>query len=117
MGDIEWSPIYGKVAFLNDILHFDAYLLGGAGVVNTEAASVVINEATNERRGLVPGLDLGLGARFVARDFLAVNLSLINTTYVDQPAGTSKGATQNLMTLNLGISVFFPFTSTGREAE
>ena len=117
MGDIEWSPIYGKVAFLNDILHFDAYLLGGVGVVNTEAASVVINEATGEKRGLVPGADLGIGARFVARDFLAVNLSLINTTYVDQPAGTSKGATQNLMTLNLGISVFFPFTSTGREAE
>jgi hypothetical protein len=85
MGDVEWSPLYGKVAFLNDILHFDAYLLGGL--------------------------------RFVARDFLAVNVALINTSYVDQPLNTSKGATQNIMTVNAGISVFFPLKSTGKEAE
>jgi hypothetical protein len=36
---------------------------------------------------------------------------------VDQPLNTSKGATQNIMTLNAGISIFFPLKSTGREAE
>jgi outer membrane beta-barrel protein len=110
MGDVEWSPLYGKVAFLNDILHFDAYLLGGMGVVNTEMSNV-------DGRGPNLAADLGLGLRFVARDFLAVNVALINTSYVDQPLNTSKGATQNIMTLNAGISVFFPLKSTGREAE
>jgi outer membrane beta-barrel protein len=110
MGDVEWSPLYGKVAFLNDILHFDAYLLGGMGVVNTQMSKV-------EGRGPNLAADLGLGVRFVARDFLAVNVALINTSYVDQPLNTSKGATQNMMTLNAGISFFFPLKSTGREAE
>jgi outer membrane beta-barrel protein len=110
MGDVEWSPLYGKVAFLNEILHFDAYLLGGMGVVNTEMSKV-------EGRGPSLAADLGMGVRFVARDFLAVNVALINTSYVDQPLNTTKGATQNMMTLNAGISIFFPLKSTGREAE
>ena len=108
MGDLEWSPLYGKVAIFNSILHVDAYILGGAGVVHTE---------TSAQRGLNPAVDLGLGMRFVVKDFVAVNVSLINTTYVDQPAGTTKGATQNLMMLGAGLSVFLPFQSTGREAE
>jgi outer membrane beta-barrel protein len=110
MGDVEWSPLYGKVAFLNDILHFDAYLLGGLGVMTTESS-------TASKVGFLPATDLGLGMRFVARDFFAVNVALVNTSYVDIPSFTSKGATQNLMTLNAGISIFFPLSSTGREAE
>jgi len=126
MGDLEWSPIYGKVAFLNSILHLDAYLLGGAGVVVTETSALPELGAQVPAGGSAEDLpkrgprlagDLGIGARFVAKDFLAVNVALINTTYVDQPRGTTKGATQNLMTLNAGISIFFPFSSTGREAE
>ena len=108
MGDLEWSPLYGKVAIFNSILHIDAYILGGAGVVQTD---------TSAQRGLNPAADLGVGMRFVAKDFLAVNVALINTTYVDQPAGTTKGAIQNLMMLGAGVSVFLPFQSTGREAE
>ncbi|MFY2557677.1 outer membrane beta-barrel domain-containing protein [Corallococcus terminator] len=110
MGDVEWSPLYGKVAFLNSILHFDGYLLAGAGVVKTETSSL-------PGRGLNPAADLGLGMRFVAQDFIAVNVALINTSYVDQPLGSSKGAIQNVMTLNAGISLFLPFRSTGRDAE
>ncbi|MDY7225381.1 outer membrane beta-barrel domain-containing protein [Hyalangium rubrum] len=110
MGDVEWSPLYGKVAFLNSILHFDGYLLGGLGAVRTETSAL-------PNRGLNVGADLGLGMRFVAKDFLAVNVALINTSYVDQPLGTSKGAIQNVMTINAGISLFFPLSSTGREAE
>jgi outer membrane beta-barrel protein len=107
---VEWSPLYGKVAFLNSILHFDAYLLGGLGIVYTETSAL-------PDRGPNVAADLGLGVRFVARDWLAVNVALINTSYVDQPLNSSKGATQNIMTLNAGISVFFPLKSTGREAE
>jgi outer membrane beta-barrel protein len=109
-GNVEWSPIYGKVAFLNSILHFDAYVLGGLGAVRTETSAL-------PGRGLNLAADLGLGVRFVTRDWLAVNVALINTSYVDQPLNSSKGATQNMLTLNAGVSVFLPFKSTGREAE
>lgn len=115
MGDVEWSPLYGKVSFLNSILHFDGYLLGGVGVVNTESSSVLQPDGT--KRGLHLGADLGLGMRFVAKDYLAVNVALINTSYVDQPVGSTKGSTQNVMTLNFGISLFLPLKSTGRESE
>lgn len=110
MGNVEWSPIYGKVAFMNSILHLDAYVLGGAGVVYTET-SVLPDRTVNI------AADLGFGLRFVVTDFLAVNAALINTTYVDQPAGTTKGALQNVMMVHAGMSIFFPFKSTYREAE
>ncbi len=110
LADVEWSPLYGKVAFLNSILHFDAYLLAGAGAVFTEASAA-------GNRGPSFAADVGLGLRFVTRDWLAVNVAVINTSFVDQPLGTSKGATQNIMTLNAGISIFLPLKSTGRESE
>jgi outer membrane beta-barrel protein len=111
MADVEWSPLYGKVAFLNSILHFDGYLVAGLGAVKTETPDLP------GRSPIKPGADLGAGMRFVAKDFLAVNVALINTSYVDQPLGTTKGALQNMMMLNAGISLFFPLSSTGREAE
>ncbi|MFT3709533.1 MAG: outer membrane beta-barrel domain-containing protein [Archangium sp.] len=108
MGDVEWSPLYGKVAFFNDILHLDGYLVGGGGVVYTETSAA-------PGRGVNPAFDLGLGFRFVVKDFAAVNVALVNTTYVDTPTGTTKGVVQNLMMVNAGISIFIPFKSTYRE--
>lgn len=107
LAGMEWSPIYGKVTVGNSILHFDAYLLGGAGVIVTETSGLPGR----------PGADVGGGMRFVAKDFLAVNVAVINTAYVDTPTGTTKGATQNVLTFNAGVSIFFPFRSTSREAE
>jgi len=110
MGDFEWSPVYGKVSFLNSILHFDAYLLTGLGVVRTETSNL-------PGRGLNPAGDIGIGIRFVAKDFLAVNVAVIDTFFIDQPSGTTQSVTQNLLMLNVGLSIFLPFRSTGREAE
>ena len=108
MADVQWSPVYGKIAVGNSILHFDGYLLAGAGVLSTE---------TSATRGLNVAADLGAGLRFVAKDFLAVNAGVVNTSYVDQPTGTLKAATQNILTLSAGVSVFLPLKSTGRESE
>jgi outer membrane beta-barrel protein len=110
MSDIEWSPIYGKVSIFNSILHFDAYVLTGLGAVKTETSS-------QPGRGLNVAVDLGIGARFVAKDYLAVNVALVDTAYNDQPTGTTKAAIQNLVMLYAGVSVFLPLKSTGREAE
>jgi outer membrane beta-barrel protein len=113
MADAEWSPIYGKVAIFNSILHFDGYLLAGGGVVFTEtSASLDPNKA-----GVKPAFDLGVGFRFITKDWLAVNVALVNTAYVDVPTGSTKGSTQNVMLVHAGVSIFFPFKSTFREAE
>lgn len=124
MGDLEWSPLYGKVAMFNSILHLDGYLIGGGGVVSTETSAVPLPGAPAQAdgsppapRGVSPAFDLGVGLRFVVKDFMAVNAALINTTYVDTPTGTTKGVTQNLMLVNLGVSIFIPFKSTYKEAE
>jgi outer membrane beta-barrel protein len=108
MGDIEWSPFYGKVAIFNSILHFDAYVVGGIGTVYTE---------TSNGRLPNPAADLGGGVRFQVFDYLAAGVSVINTAYVDQPLQTNKSTTQNVVGLYAGVSIFFPFRSTGREAE
>lgn len=117
MADLEWSPLYGKVSFLNSILHIDGYLLAGGGVVFTERTGTPDPANNDQPRPINPGFDLGLGLRFVAKDFVSVNLGLVNTTYVDTPRGTTKGVTQNLMMLTVGVSLFIPFKSTYREAE
>ena len=117
MLDVEWSPIYGKVAIFNSILHFDGYLLGGGGIVYTETSGVSDPSSAAIRGGLKPAFDLGLGFRFITKDWLAVNVALINTTYVDVPTGSAKGAMQNVMLVHAGVSIFFPFKSTFREAE
>ncbi len=124
MGDLEWSPLYGKVAMFNSILHLDGYLVGGGGVVYTETSAVALPGAPPQAdgspaapRGVSPAFDLGVGLRFVVKDFIAVNVALINTTYIDTPPGTTKGVTQNLMLVNVGLSIFFPFKSTYKEAE
>ena len=107
-GNFEWSPFYGKVAFMNTILHLDGYVTAGAGIMSTE---------TSGTTGLKPSFDIGGGLRFVVRDWVAVNGALINTTYVDTPAGTTKGSTNNLLAVYVGLSIFIPFKSTFRESE
>ena len=111
--DAEWSPLYGKVAIFNSILHFDGYLAAGAGVMFTETSF----STDPTRAGPKPAFDLGIGLRFVAKDFLAVNLGLIDTAYADIPTGTTKASLQNVMLLTAGVSIFLPFKSTYREAE
>ena len=64
-----------------------------------------------------PAFDLGIGLRFVTKDWLAVNVGLINTAYVDTPIGTTKSSLQNVMLVHAGLSIFFPLKSTFREAE
>jgi outer membrane beta-barrel protein len=108
MADLEWSPFYGKVAFSNSILQLDGFLVLGAGGVYTE---------TSPTEGIHPAFDIGGGLRFIVRDWVAVNAALINTTYVEAPAGTVKNIVQNAMMLHVGLSIFIPFRSTFQEAQ
>jgi len=113
MASVEWNPIYGKVAIFNSILHFDAGLIGGAGML--KAASY--KNATYGNMGFLPAFDIGFSMRVVAKDFLAINAAWVNTSYVDRPLGLKKSGIQNVQMLYAGVSIFFPFKSTWREAE
>jgi outer membrane beta-barrel protein len=119
LGDLEWSPIYGKATIFNSIFHFDLYLLAGLGVVWTETSATPVNslDPSGPKRGPSMAGEVGIGMRFIVLDWLSVNLALVDTSYADTPAGTSLGGLQNLFTINAGVSFFIPFKSTGRESE
>jgi len=119
LGAVEWSPIYGKATIFNNIIHFDGFILGGLGAVWSETSSTPLDtqNPSGPTRGPNIAGEFGIGLRFMTTDWFSVNLALIDTSYVDQPAGTNKGAIQNILALNLGVSFFFPFRSTGRESE
>jgi outer membrane beta-barrel protein len=119
LGAVEFSPIYGKATIFNSIIHFDGFLLGGLGAMWSDTSSTPLDSKnpSGPTRGPHIAAEFGIGLRFMTTDWLSVNLALIDTTYVDQPAGTNKGSIQNILALNAGISLFFPFRSTGRESE
>ena len=111
MASVEWNPIYGKVAIFNSILHFDAGLIGGAGMLKAK---------TYGDLGFLPAFDIGFNMRVVVKDFLAVNAAWVNTSYVDKPFGLEsriRSGIQNVQMIYAGVSIFFPFKSTWREAE
>jgi len=108
MASIEWSPIYAKASIFNSILHFDAGVIGGAGMMKA---------ATYGNLGFLPAFDVGFNMRVVVKDFLAVNAAWVNTSYVDKPYGLEKSGIQNIQMIYAGLSLFFPFKSTWREAE
>jgi len=119
LGAMEWSPIYGKATIFNTIIHFDGFLLAGLGALWSDTSSTPLdsNNPGKGTRGPNVAGEFGIGLRFMTTDWFAVNLALIDTSYVDQPAGTNKGSIQNILALNAGVSLFFPFRSTGRESE
>ena len=101
MADVEWTPVYGKLRFSDSILHLDGYLVGGLGTV--------------VGRGPEVAFEAGLGMRFIATQWLAINLAWLNTFYLDKPAGSSTPLIQNLMTANLGVSIFLPLSNRSPE--
>jgi outer membrane beta-barrel protein len=100
-----WSPIYGKVAFLDrHIVHFDVYLAAGFGLVWTAT--------TEPPRSEKPpfATDLGGGMRFYPKDWLALDLGLMATLYADRPQASLPATVQKVFAATFGVSFFFPTT-------
>ena len=123
--DLEWAPLYGKVAlFAENVLYFNMYgLAGPALVVYGPSAAVTV------------GGNLGLGFRFAINRWLAVRLELRDTLYnevgwpevvvrdadgrvVKKSDGTPQTeapqSLRNQLTAELGLSFFFPTTFAER---
>jgi outer membrane beta-barrel protein len=106
MVDGVWSPIYGKVAWLDrSIIHFDLFLTAGFGVVRSSTS-----EGNLDRKGLGPHVaaDVGAGLRFYPLEWLALEAGMMLTVYPDQPMETVPGTLQKVLTTNLGVSFFLP---------
>ncbi len=105
--DVLWSAFYGKAKLFNAIRHFDLYVVAGLGAVLSE---------TRKEDGLLLSTHIGLGSRFSLNDFLALDLSFIETVYTDRPHNNGgKGVVQHILSINLGLSVFIPFSFEYKE--
>jgi outer membrane beta-barrel protein len=105
--DVLWSAFYGKAKLFNAIRHFDLYVVGGLGAVLSE---------TREQDGPLLSVNIGLGSRFSLNDFLALDLSFIETVYTDRPHNNgNKGVVQHILSINFGLSVFIPFSFEYKE--
>ena len=103
MADLIWSPVYGKFSWLGkSIVHFDAYVIAGAGVAWTATSQAPRNEGPHL------AADLGAGVRFYPNDWLSLDLGLLGTFYADQKAATLPSPIQKVVVLTLGVSFFFP---------
>jgi outer membrane beta-barrel protein len=103
MMDGVWSPIYGKISFLDSsIVLFDIYLTAGAGLVWSATSFAPLDEGPHV------ATDLGGGIRFYPTSWLAFELGLVATLYPDQPVKSVPGTLQKVVLANIGFSFFFP---------
>jgi outer membrane beta-barrel protein len=100
MANVMWSPIYGKLAFFtDDIMMFDAYLLGGFGLAQTETGSKFAS-------------DIGIGLRYFLTSWMVVKLEVRDLIYTEtlrlDVQQTQYSDIQNHLLLMAGVSFFFP---------
>ena len=122
-----YVPIYGKFEMFNDsIFQWDAYLVGGVGVLRTRPVPVIDPAVRTFDFGWRVAFNAGIGLRvFVTRwltvfgelrDYLYMekleNLEVAlgknredETTWID-----SNSTLTNNVTVSLGFTMFFPFT-------
>jgi outer membrane beta-barrel protein len=131
-----YVPIYGKFAgFRKFIFHYDAYVVGGVGEIDTRPIPVI--DPDNRSFSFKPKLDvdLGIGLRIFFNRWFAVNLEVRDYIYnetlenlcVSGTGCTGNGATPtgspadssswygstsitNNVQAQLGISIFLPFS-------
>jgi outer membrane beta-barrel protein len=122
-----YVPVYGKFAgFSKFIFHYDAYLVGGVGFIDTRPIAVI--DPDNRTFQFKPKLDfdVGIGLRIFFNRWFAMNLEVRDYIYDEQLENTSVAATQaaqadpstwygassitNNVQAQLGISVFLPFS-------
>lgn len=99
--DLQWAPLYGKLALFSEkILNFNMYVLAGP--------SFLMYGPTNV---FTVGGNVGVGLRFFLNDWLTIRLEVRDVLYYEQ--GVRQGDTQldsfrNQLMAEFGFSMFFP---------
>ncbi len=122
-----YVPLYGKFAFLNKyIFEWDAYLVGGMGIMRTRPIPVIDPEARSFDFGNRLAFNIGLGLRVFVTRWLAVMTEVRNYMFLDKVENQlvevgedrfnedtwfANGVSfVNNVSVHLGLTVFFPFT-------
>lgn len=99
--DLLWSPIYGKIADLNDtIIPFDMYFSFGGGI-----------SSTNSQEGSVPTFHIGTGQIFALSKSIGFRWDYSWNMYQATPVAVSSTPSKsnyNDLIFTAGISFFFP---------
>lgn len=111
-----WSPIYGKVSFLSQlIVHFDGYIsinFGVAGVDYRGWEGDLSNRVEKDMGGMRFMSSVGVGERIFLNRWLVLKLELKDIIYTMdlKPKYYPNGLTdiQNNLVGLVGISLFFP---------
>ena len=104
---LEWTPLYGKLSLLGlHILHFDAGISGGFGLLHSAAKLVTFRGTEAEDETDIKALfTFGVGARFYLNDWMAVRADIQQYFY---PKPKTLGGISHPTMLSLGFSAFLP---------
>jgi outer membrane beta-barrel protein len=110
--DVQWAPIYGKIALVAErFLHFDLYGIGGGGVVQYMGPP---DSGTGSIERIAPALNIGAGLRFFVNRWLMVRTELRDLIYAEAVQPLPATSLRNQLLFELGFSFFFP-TNFGEE--
>jgi outer membrane beta-barrel protein len=122
-----YVPMYGKFSgFGQFIFHYDAYIVGGVGVLRSRPIPVIDPDNRSFDFDNRLAFNLGIGLRIFLNRWFAATLELRNYAYIEQLESTEVAPTQqaqrdpetwfgdkpltNNVQAQLGISVFLPFS-------
>lgn len=116
--DLQWSPIYAKVALLSEwFLSFDLYLIAGASAIQyggpgTIAADGTVSPSITQTTF---GGNFGLGSRIFLNRWFTLRAEFRDLVYVEKVnSAENPNGLRNQLMFELGFSIFLP-TSTDSE--
>src|SRR5690606_17546171 len=101
-------PIVGKIAVFDAIIHYDFFVMAGMGAAWTQTSGGEVGD------GAHPAATLGAGQRFALADWMALEISLRQLLFADRPQDRPNAEIQRLLTLNAGLSFWFPTSFSDR---
>lgn len=120
-----YVPVYGKFSMFNEfIFQYDAYIVGGVGLMRTRPVPVVDPEVRRFDFDIRIAFNLGIGLRVFVTRWLAIFAELRDYMYLEQLENLTVGLGQqrtdpttwtqsslaftNNVTAHLGLTIFLP---------
>jgi outer membrane beta-barrel protein len=120
-----YVPVYGKFSMFNEfIFQYDAYIVGGVGLMRTRPVPVVDPEVRRFDFDIRIAFNLGIGLRVFVTRWLAIFAELRDYMYLEQLENLTVGlgdqrtdpttwtqsslAFTNNVTAHLGLTIFLP---------
>jgi len=122
-----YVPLYGKFMMFNDyIFQWDAYVVGGVGIMRTRPVPVIDPQARQFDFAERIAFNAGIGIRVFLSRFLSVFAELRDYMYLEQLENLEVGLQEsrydpgtwfastatltNNVSVHLGLTIFFPFS-------